>query len=98
MISESNSDIICISETWLTGYGDDVITTELTPPGFKKISYPRLSGAEGGVCVINRDRIKLRSERVTDYSSFECLKIVAFDIAFIREKQLYKENVRGRIR
>ena len=55
LIVESNADIVFITETWLTGKGDEVIKADLRPPGYKLHSNPRCTGRGGGVCVIYID-------------------------------------------
>ena len=52
MIHESNSDLIFITETWLSDKGSALIITELRPSGFKLHSNPRKGRSGGEICVL----------------------------------------------
>ena len=83
VITEKDSDIVFITETWLTGENDDVTEYELKPPGYNMISNPRENRAGGGICVILKNHIKFKQEKITGFSSFECTKLNAMNTTFL---------------
>ena len=54
-VSDSGADIIFLAETWLKEKGDEVKISTMTPSGYKCKSFPRRSGAGGGICLFFRD-------------------------------------------
>ena len=84
VIDSNQTDLIFITESWLSPSGDEVLITELTPPGYKCISNPRSDRAGGGIAIIHKDYIKkIKYEIINNFSSFECSKFTASNTTFI---------------
>ena len=79
VVQESGCDICFITESWLKDHGDEVVFNELKPPLYDIFSHPRASAQGGGICIIFKDHLKLKSEALTTYASFECLKVTVFN-------------------
>ena len=71
-ILQEDFDILCCTETWLTGTArDDVYTAAVKPPGYEIKHIPRTSGMGGGVGIIHRDSCSVKSAKSPVYKSFE---------------------------
>ena len=68
-------DLVFITETWLTGTSyDDVIKTELLPPGYHISDIPRVT-AGGGVAIVHRASVPVNCYPTGSYKSFEVLGV-----------------------
>ena len=47
-IEDNGDDFFFVTETWLSGQGDEAKTVELAPIGFDERSFPRQSRSRGG--------------------------------------------------
>ena len=56
-VMHANVDLIFLCETWLRPEGDESDCVALTPPGFCLRSFPRMSGAGGGLAVLYRNSL-----------------------------------------
>ena len=66
-------DLLFITETWLTGTTyDEVIKTEILPPGYNVIHKPR-SKIGGGTAIIHRSSVQINCYQTGSYESFEVL-------------------------
>ena len=73
LILENDVDVLCITETWLKGnITDSGIISELTPDGFITESVPRATRG-GGVAVVARKHLSLKTLTACDYTTFECI-------------------------
>ncbi|GFS04799.1 ATP-dependent DNA helicase [Elysia marginata] len=71
LIEELSADIAFLTESWLYPSGDEVYLYEITPVGYTASSYPRLNGRKGGICVLSRKELNLKSHRISRYHTFE---------------------------
>ncbi|GFR88278.1 ATP-dependent DNA helicase [Elysia marginata] len=71
LIEELSADIAFLTESWLYPNGDEVYLHEITPVGYTASSYPRLNGRGGGICVLSRKELNLKSHRISRYQTFE---------------------------
>ena len=72
LIIDKCLDILCLTETWLSGgASDEVVLAELLPPGYRIIQAHRKSGRGGGVAIIYRESVKINTEKIREYSTFE---------------------------
>ncbi|XP_070196467.1 uncharacterized protein [Littorina saxatilis] len=55
-IIENKLDALFITETWLRP-GDDPKIKQLTPAGYKTVSFPRPAGRGGGIAVVYKDHM-----------------------------------------
>ena len=74
-ITEHDTDVVAITETWLSqGDTDNVVRASLTPDGYKLIDVPR-KGRGGGVAVIYKSSLTVKKQTVKK-AAFECLEII----------------------
>ena len=71
MIHELNIDIAYFTESWLKSSGDEVIIQNLTPEGFKAVSFHGESGHGGGICIVHRESMTIDLKRIRTFHSFE---------------------------
>ena len=66
-----NSFTLCaLTETWIRQ--EDVTSVQFCPPAFKAISISRKDNIGGGIAVVYKDTITVRSRATHSYSSMEC--------------------------
>ena len=71
MIHELNIDIAYFTESWLKSSGDEVIIQNLTPEGFKAVSFHSESGHGGGISIVHRESMTIDLKRIRTFHSFE---------------------------
>uniref|UniRef100_A0A8C6S6Z5 Reverse transcriptase domain-containing protein n=1 Tax=Neogobius melanostomus TaxID=47308 RepID=A0A8C6S6Z5_9GOBI len=71
-INDNKLDILCLTETWHKPL-EYIALNQTTPPGYSYIDNPRLDRRGGGIAVIHRSDISLRSISIPAVSSFEHL-------------------------
>ena len=74
----ANVDLIFLCETWLRPDGDESDCVALTPPGFCLRSFPRMSGAGGGLAVLYRNSLTKNiavSTRDFVFTAFEICEV-----------------------
>ena len=70
-VIENNFTLCTVTETWIR-QEEDVTLVQLCPPGFKAISISRKDRTGGGIAVVYKDTITVRSRATHNYSSMEC--------------------------
>ena len=71
-IQEQDIDIMCVTETWLTGTPrDNAPITAVKPPGYQIKHVPRTSRKGGGVGMIYREDCTVKLIKSSTYRSFE---------------------------
>ena len=60
-VSERKYDLVAITETWLQPR--DVLRTELCPPGYKFIDFPRQERIGGGIGLLFKDSLRVKKTR-----------------------------------
>ena len=73
LVEDNNTDLVCITETWLT---DLVSINYFQKPTYNLICKNRSSGAHGGVCLYIKDFIK--------YDILEELHVPDYEVLWIR--------------
>ena len=77
-VMHANVDLIFLCETWLRPEGDESDCVALTPPGFCLRSFPRMSGAGGGLAVLYRNSLTKNiavSTRDYVFTAFEICEV-----------------------
>ena len=77
-VMHANVDLIFLCETWLRQEGDESDCAALTPPGFCLRSFPRMSGAGGGLAVLYRNSLTKNiavSTRDFVFTAFEICEV-----------------------
>ena len=60
-IIKTQADIAVLTETWLTGSGeDDPVIAELLPAGYNFHNLPRLTGRGGGIGIVYMSELDVR--------------------------------------
>ena len=70
-LMEHNLDVCALTETWIRE-GDDTTTIQLCPDGYSSVSIPRDGRIGGGIAIVHRSDITLRSKSVYNYQTMEC--------------------------
>lgn len=73
-IIENSVDIMAITETWLVST-DTITAQDLTPSGYKCISIPRTGRRGGGIALLHRQDISMKSKTHSAYQSFENMEV-----------------------
>ena len=74
----ANVDLTFLCETWLQPQDDESDCVALTPPGFCLRSFPRMSGAGGGLAVLYRNSLARNmavSTRDFVFTAFEMYEV-----------------------
>ena len=82
-IHEHDIDVFLMTETWLRKSGDEAKLSDLTPPGYKLLSFPRQQTSKikrgGGLAVILKDFLAENCSTTTifpfDHVSFELAQL-----------------------
>ena len=89
-VMHANVDLTFLCETWLRPEGDESDCVALTPPGFCVRSFPRMSGAGGGLAVLYRNSLSKNiavSTRDFVFSAFEicevCISLDSHTVVFL---------------
>ena len=70
-LKEHNLDVCALTETWIRE-GDDTTIIELCLEGYSSVSIPREGRIGGGITIVPRSDITLRSKSVYNYQTMEC--------------------------
>ncbi|XP_061590906.1 uncharacterized protein LOC133456448 [Cololabis saira] len=74
IITESRSDVFCLTETWLQEE-EYVSLNESTPPGYFNHHIPRNTGRGGGVAAIYNSSLQTKIEPKCNHNTFESLML-----------------------
>uniref|UniRef100_A0AAR2K341 Reverse transcriptase domain-containing protein n=1 Tax=Pygocentrus nattereri TaxID=42514 RepID=A0AAR2K341_PYGNA len=74
-IVERNIDLLCLTETWQQP-NDYFALNQTLPAGFLYVCQPRLTGRGGGLAVVYRSNLKVRTIPLPPLTSFECLSLL----------------------
>ena len=77
------STLFFLCETWLQPEGDESDCVALTPPGFCLRSFPRMSGAGGGLAVLYRNSLTKKKKKKIAVSTRDFV-FTAFEICEVR--------------
>ena len=66
-IVNNDVDVLCITETWLLPSGDEAKCSDLSPPGYRTLSFPRRSRG-GGIAFVVADLFVPFLSVITDFS------------------------------
>ena len=69
-LMENNFTLCALTKTWIR-QEHDVTLVQLCPPGLKAISISRKDRTGGGIAVVYKDTITVRSRATHNYSSIE---------------------------
>ena len=83
-------DVLMITETWLSRCGDEVIIGEICPPGYRFFNQPRLSGNGGGVGLLYKANLHVKTRLSHDYRSFEYLDSTIVSTRTVRVISVYR--------
>ena len=62
-------DILSLNETWLQPADSDNFISSLAPSGFSILNSPRLTGHDGGLAVIHKAFLEIKSFRARNFPS-----------------------------
>jgi hypothetical protein len=72
-ITDNSLDILSLTETWLQPDASSSTLKSLTPQGFSYINSPRPAGRGGGIAVIYKSTLQVKTLKLPSYVSFESL-------------------------
>ena len=70
-LMEHNLDVCTLTETWIRE-GDDTTAIQLCPDGYSSVSIPREGRIRGGIAIVHKSDITLRSKSIYNYQTMEC--------------------------
>ena len=76
-LMEHNLDVSAFTETWIRE-GDDTKAIQLCPDGYSLVSIPREGRIGGGIAIVHRSDITLRSKSVYNYQTMECADFLLY--------------------
>ena len=68
-LADHPTDILSLNETWLQPTDSDNFISSLAPSGFSILNSPRLTGHGGGLAVIHKSFLKIKSFRARNFPS-----------------------------
>ena len=84
-VMQANVDLAFLCETWLRPKGDESDCAAFTAPGFCLKSFPRQSGAGGGLAVLYRNSLTyLKKKKKKDGFFSQYINFTAFEICKVR--------------
>jgi hypothetical protein len=91
LIADHRLDIVCLTETWLTGTDEDKVTTAaLLPDGYEIIHGPRLEARGGGVAIVHRGCIPVKQPSLNDNQFFEAIDCLVATAKPMRLSVVYR--------
>ena len=79
-----------ITETWLSRCGDEVIIGEICPTSYRFFNQPRPSGNGGGVGLLYKANLHVKTRLSHDYRSFEYLDSTIVNTRTVRLISVYR--------
>ena len=76
-LADHLTDILSLNETWLQPTDSDNFISSLAPSGFSILNYPRLTGHGGGLAVIHKSFLKIKSFRARNFPSPVSFELMA---------------------
>ena len=74
-LTDQKLDVCALTETWIRE-GDVTTAIQLCPEGYSAVSIPREGRIGGGIAIVYRLDITLRSKSVYNYQTMECADIL----------------------
>ena len=68
---ECNLDVCALMETWIKE-GDDTTVIQLHPVSYSSMSIPRAGRTGGGIALVHKSDITLKSKTNYNYQTMEC--------------------------
>ena len=68
---EHNLDVCALTETWIKE-GDNTTAIQLCPDGYSSMSIPRAGRIGGGIAIVQKSDITLKSKTIYNYQTIEC--------------------------
>ena len=82
-------NILMITKTWLSRCGNKVIFGEICPAGYRFFNQPRPSGNGGGVGLLYKVNLHVKTGLSHDYRSFEYLASTIVNTRTVRVISVY---------
>ena len=70
-LMEHNLDVCALTETWIKE-GDNTTVIQLCPDGYSSMSIPRAGRTGGGIAIVHKSDIILKSKTIYNYQTMEC--------------------------
>ena len=70
-LMEHNLDVYALTESWIRE-GDDTTAIQLCPNGYSSVSISREGRIRGGIAIVYKSDITLRSKSIYNYQTMEC--------------------------
>ena len=89
-LTDHKLDICALTETWIRE-GDVTTAVQLCPEGYLAVSIPREGRIGGGITIVYRSDITLKSKSVYNYQSMECADfLLAFHNVLVNLCVIYR--------
>ena len=89
-LTDHKLDVCALTETWIRE-GDVTTAIQLCPEGYSAVSIPREGRIGGGIAIVYRSDITLRSKSVYNYQSMECADfLLAFQTMLVNLCVIYR--------
>ena len=75
-VKDEGVDILFLTGTWMKTHGDESKCVDLTPPGYKLPSFPRVTRG-GGLTAIYRDHFPHSVNTTFPFSTFELVELTS---------------------
>ena len=70
-LTEHNLDVCALTETWIKE-GDNTMAIQLCPDGYSSMFIPRAGRLGGGIAIVYKSDITLKSKTIYNYQTMEC--------------------------
>ena len=78
-LADHPTDILSLNENWLQPTDSDYFISSLAPSGFSILNSPRLTGHGGGLAVIHKSFLKIKSFRARNFPSPVSFELISYD-------------------
>lgn len=90
LVVDKNIDILAITETWLRPSGDEICIGDLCPTGYGFLHVPRIDSVGGGVGLLFKESLRIKTKAEHQFKSFEYMDISLINLQNVRVIIVYR--------